>query len=171
MSQKPEIIHGDELILDTFFGALGSVTPATAKLLVDGTLYSPTDLAKKIDEERQPYKAVRGLNNDLKTAREDLKVKKKDIRRFVNALHIGAKAYLGDANPEIEKYGFQPDKKAPPLSAEKLKDKVQKARLTRAMRHTMGKRQKAGIKATDVPPSPPPPPAGNAAPGTPGTSK
>jgi hypothetical protein len=170
MTTKPEMIYGDEMILDTFLNALGTITSPTAQFLVDGVLYTPTDLAKKIQDERQPYKDVRNLDGNLKGARDVLKAKKKDIHAFVNALHVGAKAYVGSNVSEIAKFGFKPDKKPEPLSAEKQKERVDKARMTRKLRHTMGKRQKADIKAGDIPPPPPPPPAAPDANSTPGTT-
>jgi hypothetical protein len=58
-------------------------------------------------------------------------------------------AKLGKTNPEIASYGFDPAKT--PKTTVKAKAKaLVKNKATRAVRHTMGKKQKAEIKATDV---------------------
>lgn len=158
MTLKAEIIRGDELTLDIFIASLSSYVPATAQIIVDGKVYSQPDLLKKADEMRAPLKTVRTINTELKKARLDARAKRSDIHVFVKALQTGMKSYLGEQNPDIEKFGFKADKRKRALTAEESASRAEKARMTREMRHTMGKRQKASIKAGDVAQTPPPPP-------------
>src|ERR1700722_7742642 len=114
---KPQIIRGDELILDTFFSALQSV-PATAQFAADGTIYTQPDLLKKVDSMRTPYKTVRSEVTILSSARADLKSQMPAIKSFVKALQTAITGYLGEGNPELIKFGFKPNKAPKPLTSE-----------------------------------------------------
>jgi hypothetical protein len=147
MALKPELIRGDELTLDTFVTHLKTNVPATASFTVDGVVYTHADLVKKVEEARQPFKAVRLLATELKRERAELAAKRDEIRVLVHALHTAAKAFVRETNPEIVKFGFRPDRKHRPLTAEESAARVAKMRATREANHTMGSRQKKELKA------------------------
>ena len=166
MALKPEVIRGDEAILDACYLALSKSVPASAVFVCDGVTYQLPDLIKEIDSQRAPYKALRSSKTASKTAREDLKAKKAAIHQFVKGLQTGIKGYLGENNPQIADFGFKENKKAAPLTSDKLLERTKKARRTRDLRHTMGSQQKKHINATEIPEAPPG--TGGAAPGAAG---
>jgi hypothetical protein len=155
MALQPEVIRGDEAILDACFLQLSKDVPASAVFVCDGVTYQQPDLVKEIEAQRAPYKAVRSSKTASKTAREDLKAKKASIHQFVKGLQTGIKGYLGENNPQIVDYGFKENKRSQPLSSEKLLERTKKARRTRDLRHTMGSQQKKHINATEMPETPP----------------
>src|ERR1700722_3712401 len=147
---KPQIIRGDELILDTFYSALQSV-PATAQFAADGTIYSQPDLLKKVDSMRTPYKTVRSGVTALSSARADLDSQRPAIKTFVKALQTAIKGYMGEDSPEMVTFGFKPNKVPTPLTASEKALKAEKALQTRAENHTKGKKQKAALDAGQAP--------------------
>jgi len=143
-------ISGSEQTLDTFINALQQNVPANAVILVDGTAYSQQDLVKKADSERAFFKNARAAKETSKKATSDLRIARPGIRKFLKAAKIGMKAYLGADNPDIEKYGFHFDRTGE-LSADQKAIRAEKSRRTREARHTLGKRQKAGIHGAAEP--------------------
>jgi hypothetical protein len=55
-------------------------------------------------------------------------------------------AYLGKGNPLLAQFGFSVGDRKPPTGAALVKGQA-KARMTRALRHTMGPKQKAAIRS------------------------
>ncbi|MBI3723893.1 hypothetical protein HY251_08080 [bacterium] len=161
MSAKPEIIRGDELTLDTFHTAAKMLLAADAHVAVDGTVFTKPELLAKADELRMPFKTKRAKKTELEKASIALASKRVEIRRFVMGLSIGLKAFLGNDNPEIAKFGFRPDKKHRALTAEEADKRARKMRESRKRHHTMGRLQKKALdeSASSEPDAPPPPPA------------
>jgi len=155
MSVNPDVIRGDELVLDTCFAALQSV-PTTATFACDGAIFTQPDLLKKIDTVRTPFKTVRADATSLKKARADLKAQRPGIKLFVKALETAMKGFLGEANPQIVTFGFKPNKTPRVLTTAEKAQKAAKARATRAKNLDMGKQQE---KAFDQSAGSTPPPA------------
>jgi hypothetical protein len=65
----------------------------------------------------------------------------RNYRRWVEVTYAGTPSTLAD-------YGMMPPKVPIPLTADEKAAAVQKREATRAARHTMGKRQKKGVKGT-----------------------
>jgi hypothetical protein len=147
---QPQIIRGNELILDTFYSALQSV-PATAQFAADGTIYTQPQLLSKVDSMRTPYKTVRTGVTALSSARADLTAQKPAIKSFVKALQTAITGYLGEGSPGLVTFGFKPNKVRTPLTSEQKVLKAEKLRATRALNHTMGKKQKAALAAGQTP--------------------
>ncbi|MBI3723209.1 hypothetical protein HY251_04535 [bacterium] len=161
MSSEPEIIRGDELTLDTFHAAAKTHIAADAHVAVDGKVFTKPELIAKADELRTPFKAKRAMKTQLKKASVELDSKRVEIRRFVIGLNIGLKAFLGNDNPEIVKFGFKVDKKHRSLTAEEADKRAKKALESRKRHHTMGRLQKKALdeSASSAPDATPPPPA------------
>lgn len=80
-----------------------------------------------------------------------------EIRRFMKEMKAAAFTLLGSTNPELEKFGFKPEKARRKLTGEELAVRAAKSRATREKRGTKGKRQKEAVKGevkslTIVPP-------------------
>ena len=98
---------------------------------------------------------------DLLLALRDVKAKVgpvvRDYKRFLRAKYGNATQTLGD-------YGLAPEKARTPLTGEQTVAAAQKSKATRKLRGTLGKKQKAEIKATTVPAETPAAPATPAVP-------
>ena len=66
-------------------------------------------------------------------------------------MRTGIRAYLGENNPDIEKFGFVAIGPRRKLSVEEKALRADKARRTRQARYTMGPKQKEAIKAESLP--------------------
>jgi hypothetical protein len=77
------------------------------------------------------------------TAREAVHA---DAQVFVNGVRSVLKNALGKKSPALVNYGITPDKDPTPLTPDQEVKRVQKAKATRAARHTLGPKQKAKIK-------------------------
>ncbi|MBI3725262.1 hypothetical protein HY251_15125 [bacterium] len=142
MSIKPEIIRGDELVLDLFIEALKTHVPAAAHLTFDGTELPKHELLDKAVGLRSPFKTKRTLKTELKKAQMELDAKRLEIRHFVKSAHTCIKAFLGEESPDIAKFGFKPDKKQRPLTSAENQARAKKAEETRLLNHTMGPAEK-----------------------------
>ena len=76
----------------------------------------------------------------------------RDYKRFLRSKY-------GKATQTLADYGLAPEKARTPLTGEQRVVAAEKAKETRKLRGTLGKKQKAGIKATTVPAESPPAPA------------
>lgn len=149
MTKNDYTNKGSEATLDQLVAGLQANVPSSAVILVDGVSFAQPDLVKKATEEAAYFKAVRAANETWKKALAELRAHRPEIRKFLKGAKVGMKAYLGNDNPDIEKFGFHLDRVGR-LSTEEKAIRADKARRTREARHTMGARQKEGIRAPDV---------------------
>jgi hypothetical protein len=131
---------------------------STSTLPLGGTAMTPAQV-------KAIYQADIDAQNALDAARSQVKelvTKKKQTRAAARANRKLLKAYVvgtlgAQAVVVLEDLGIQPPK---PPGRKKVQAKAQaiaQSKATRALRHTMGSRQKRAIKAP--PPAPPAPPA------------
>jgi hypothetical protein len=90
----------------------------------------------------------------------------KDVGKYLDNLAVGLKAYYGETNPTLSKYGVPVKHPPAKLPADKLLAKADKAKATRTARGTKSKKQKKDIHGV-VPAPAPTNGAGSGAPATP----
>ena len=82
-------------------------------------------------------------------------------RAFVSAVRRGLRVIFEGQLEVLAEFGLRPPKAPTPLTPTQKAAAVAKAQATRKLRHTMGAKQRAKIKATDpaaaTPPAAPPP--------------
>ncbi|HEX3770400.1 MAG TPA: hypothetical protein VHV30_06030 [Polyangiaceae bacterium] len=132
--------------------------PPTATVVLDGASHTPADIAKAFQASVDAA--------DVTTAAAAAFHKAVADERAANAtadtMYRSLRAYVGQASPDVlASFGFtSPSRQVP--SADTVAGAVEKRAATRAARHTLGKRQKAGIKGTVT--TAPEAPAGSATP-------
>ena len=90
---------------------------------------------------------------DLRTVRAKTQAQLKTVRAEIvpghalyTALEKAVQAFLGKGNPLLAQFGFALGNRKPRSAATQVKAQA-KSKLTRALRHTMGPKQKALIRA------------------------
>ncbi len=145
------VVKGVELRADTLILGLQASPPNVPQLVVDGVSYTIADFIKKVQDLEQPFKDARAAHGVLRQFTLDKSTVGKTLVTFLANAKIGLASVLGRDSDKLTAYGFKPFKAAKPLTSEQKTLRAAKARLTRAARHTMGKKQKAALKATDTP--------------------
>ena len=72
------------------------------------------------------------------------------LQRMCSSLNDAIAAIVGRESPRIEHFGIKQRKPRQPLTSEQQLSRAMKARETRRMRHTKGRRQKAAIRYQGV---------------------
>ena len=124
--------------------------PAGSTMVVNGQKYTQAQLVTLLQGLLALFldamTAKLAYMSKLK-AREDELVTARDTYAAVKAVIV---AQLGRKNPQLGDFGLSPH--APKvLTTEQKQLQAAKAKVTREKRHTMGKTQKAGLKATGTP--------------------
>jgi hypothetical protein len=146
------VAHGTELRLDTAIGGLAFAIPAgTTSLLMGGTPTPVTDVLAKAQDLVKPWKELRAAHAVIRAHMQNRAASNDAARAFLADLKAALVAVLGRGSQELTKFGFTPQTPRAPLTTEQKLLQAAKAKLTREKRHTMGRRQKASIRATDTP--------------------
>lgn len=146
------VTKGTELRLDTAFtGVQNNFPTAITEIVVNGKKYDQTSLLRELDGARAPWKDARQAHAVLRQFTSE----KPEHRKFAQDLLAGVEsalvAYFGRESEELTKFGFTPFKRRRPLTVEEKIQRVAKAKITREKRGTLGKNQKAAIKAEETP--------------------
>jgi hypothetical protein len=141
-------------------------TPAMGALFIKGVSYKPADLAlplqARIDSANRVLAAKAAWSEAVQADRDE----QAKSKTFVSDLRQALKVAFGGSIEALATFGLTP-RKTPVLTPEQRTAAAEKAKATRAARHTMGPKQKAQIKGTVAPAATPATPAPAAAPATP----
>lgn len=146
------IKHNDSLSLnEKSIAALDRRAANAPPILIAGKPKTPAELKAVLQAESAAIRATnelylrwRAAALVQRTASEAARATRAGLRAFLLVAH-GA-----DDFSALGEFGFQPPKRAKP-SAATAAQAVEKAKATRAARHTMGKRQRLAIKAPTAP--------------------
>jgi hypothetical protein len=135
--------------------------PPTATIVLNGVSRTPADIAKVFQASIDAADVTTAAAADFHKAVAD----EKATNDTADATYRSLRAYVGKASPDVlSSFGFAPAARQVP-SAATVAGAVEKRVATREARHTMGKRQKAGIKGTvATAPAAPAPAAGSTTP-------
>jgi hypothetical protein len=132
--------------------AAQQLSAATAKHLASGTQVSLLGSSFTPDQVTTKLQSVVTLRDNVNAARSSLKAaiaaeaaQTPDLRSFMAAYESYVKAAFGSSIDVLNDFGLAP-KSRTPLSAEATIAAVAKRASTRAARHTMGPKQKLGVK-------------------------
>jgi hypothetical protein len=146
------VAHGTELRLDTAINGLAFAIPAgTTSLLMGGTPTPVTDVLAKAQDLVKSWKELRDAHAVIRAFTQNRAAENAAARNFLADLRAALVTVLGRDNQDLTKFGFKPQTPRAPLTTEQKLLRAAKAKLTREARHTMGKRQKASIRATETP--------------------
>ncbi len=125
-----------------------AVLPDGSGVTVGGGLVAKTDLVNGLMQISAAYQAIDAARL---TAKGALSQMRSDLPGF-HKQYVGAKdalvAFLGRGSPQLAQLGIKVSTGSKPLSPAQKVVRAAKARKTRALRHTMGKVQKAAVQYT-----------------------
>ena len=162
-------VKGVELHLDMLSEGLLQLFAPDTTLEVGGKAYKVSALQKEVDSRRAVYKAVRDLHNQLHARTQEKRDQGAGDRDFLNDVKVAVKGKIGRTNPDLSRVGFTAERPKRALTTEQKALRAEKARATRAARHTLGSRQRESVKG-DVATSNEPTAAASPKPTTPDVS-
>jgi hypothetical protein len=124
--------------------------PATASLVLGGASMTQPEIVKQLQGFLQLFEDVRGAKSLTKQRIGTLRTEQPASHKFYTALEQSLQGYFGKGNPLLADFGYALGARKP-RSATAIAAARAKAALTRALRHTMGARQKAAIQVAGRP--------------------
>jgi hypothetical protein len=147
--------------------------PAGETLVVNGKRWTQAELVQELQAAERLYADVRDARAALRQKLLDRQAKVRPHAELVADLALVLRGYHGRESAKLAEHGIRTGSR-PPRSSQTIVIARAKARLTRAARHTTGRKQKQAIQApgnpslviyapdghplTDVPPESPPTP-------------
>jgi hypothetical protein len=142
---KDVTVKGVELHLDMISEGLGQVFEDGTSFPMGGRSVPLQALQKDVDARRALYKRIREVRNELRRLTLEKRERQKETRSFLKTVKIAATALLGAGNPELTKLGYTVEKPRAQLTTDQKALAAERARATRAARHTLGPRQREAI--------------------------
>jgi hypothetical protein len=127
---------------------LDAVLPDGSSVTVGGQAVAKPDLVNEMTQVIAAYQAVDAAVVTAKGLRLQLKAQLPGFHKQFLDIKDALVAFLGRGSPQLAQFGITAAKQAKPLTPAAKVVKAQKALNTRAMRHTMGPRQKAAVQYT-----------------------
>jgi hypothetical protein len=120
--------------------------PATTSLVLIGKSMTQPEIVKALQDILQLFTDLRDLRAKAQGQLKTLKGELVPGRALFTALEKAVQAFLGKGNPLLAQFGFAVGNRKPVSGATRVKAQA-KSKMTRALRHTMGPKQKAAIQA------------------------
>jgi hypothetical protein len=127
---------------------LQSVIPDGSSVTVGGQAVAKADLVTEMTQIISAYQAIEASIAATKGARSQLNAGLPGFHKQYLDLKDGLVSSLGRGNPQLAQFGITAAKTAKPLTPAQKVIKAEKAKATRAMRHTMGPKAKAAVQYT-----------------------
>ncbi len=137
--------HFEQSILKAIVGVT-QVIPATGSLFISGSSSTQKQILAKLQGIVDEYSAVRSAKASYNTVLQTQRNNAGADHEYLMQLHAAVVAAFGRQSPELAKFGFTPGKPRKTTVA-KQAEAAAKRQETRKLRGTMGKNEKAGIKA------------------------
>ncbi|MHB8416711.1 MAG: hypothetical protein ACYDCL_01455 [Myxococcales bacterium] len=126
--------------------------PATSSETVGGVTYTQPQILAKLQAWIQFYTNVDSLHTQLTQALADRATATAAAKEFLKDFEAALIAQLGRLNPELAEFGFKPEKARTPLTSAQKVQQAAKAKASRELLGTKGKKQKAeALKAAAQP--------------------
>ncbi|MHB8418428.1 MAG: hypothetical protein ACYDCL_10160 [Myxococcales bacterium] len=123
----------------------GTSFPSGATIMANGQSMSQTSILSALQAGLLLYAAVDQAVAQAKQSRLPLQAALPGLHTLVQGLRAALIAYFGKGNPVLEAFGISAAKPRQ-LTAEQKAARSAKAKATRSLRGTAGKRQKADVK-------------------------
>jgi hypothetical protein len=127
---------------------LQAVIPDGSSVTVGGQAIAKADLVTEMTQIISAYQALDAAVSTTKGVRLQLKAQIPGFNKQFLDLKDGLISSLGRGNPQLAQFGMTASKQAKPLTPAQKVVRATKALKTRALRHTMGKRQKEAVQYT-----------------------
>jgi hypothetical protein len=125
-----------------------AVIPDGSSVAVGGTTVAKADLVNELMQISSAYQAIDAGVLASKAARSQLNEQLPGFRKQYFGIKDAMLAFLGRGNPQLAQFGIAVSKGSKSLTPSQKVVKAAKALKTRALRHTMGKVQKAAVQYT-----------------------
>jgi hypothetical protein len=145
---KQSAPKGLELELTLMLKGLDSAIPDGASLVVAGTSTTKADIKTELQKGLGLFQMVRDEVRALRVARQTGSQGLVAARHYAKDLRATLEGFFGPRSPQLLQFGIKQRGVRRSLSAAELALAAAKAKATRALRHTMGARQKQSVRAT-----------------------
>jgi hypothetical protein len=127
---------------------LEAVIPDGSSVTVGGQSVAKSDLVTEMTQIISAYQGLDAAVSATKGVRSQLKAQIPGFHQQFLELKDGLVSSLGRGSPQLAQFGITAAKPAKPLNPTQKVVRAEKAKNTRAMRHTMGPRQTAAVQYT-----------------------
>jgi hypothetical protein len=116
-------------------------------LRLAGSTYTSQDVTRVLQARMDATKAVLVAKAALKDRANEEAVQRAETKDLVDALRQTLLAMFSTSAATLADFGLSPRKRRTPASTESMLARIEKAKSTRAARHTLGPKQKRKISA------------------------
>jgi hypothetical protein len=141
-----KVRHGFEDRVTKALAGVNQYLPATTNLVLLGKSMSQPEVVKALQDVLQLFTDLRDLRAKAQGQLKTVRVELTPGRALFTALEKAVQAFLGKGNPLLAQFGFALGNRKPRTVATQVKAQA-RSQLTRALRHTMGPKQKASIQS------------------------
>ena len=141
-----KVRHGFEDRVTKALAGVNQYLPAATSLVLNGKSMAQPEIVKGLQDILQLFADLRAARA---TAQGQLKTVRTELvpgHALFTAVERATQAYFGKGNPLLAQFGFAVGNRKPRSGATQVKAQA-KSQLTRALRHTMGPKQKALIQS------------------------
>jgi hypothetical protein len=138
---------GLELELTLMLKGCDSAIPDGTSLVVAGNSTTKADIKAELQKGLGLFQVVRDEVRALKGGRQARLKAVPTIRLYAENLRAALLGYFGPGSPQLGQFGIKQHGGKRTLTAAQLALRAAKSKATRAMRHTMGARQKQAVRA------------------------
>ncbi len=146
------VAKGMELDVQLALKGLGASPPPQSSFIIGASSYTLADLTTKLQGMATVFQGRRDLEQQLANVRALIKQNAQAYVRFMRDLRQCFRGMLGSQNQQLHAYGIKPLNDHRKLTAEQRTLASARNRATRQKRGTLGRKQKAAIRA-DAPES------------------
>ena len=137
---------GLRLKVSQMIAGIQAVVPEGSSVAVGGVVLAKTDLVNELMQISSAYQAVDAGVLAARTARSQLSAQTPGFHKQYTGIKDAILALLGRGNPQLAQFGITTSNGSKPLTSTQKVVRAAKALKTRALRHTMGKVQKAAVQ-------------------------
>jgi len=139
---------GLRLKVSQMIAGIQAVVPEGSSVAVGGVVLAKTDLVNELMQISSAYQAVDAGVLAARTARSQLSAQTPGFHKQYTGIKDALLALLGRGNPQLAQFGITTSNGSKPLTPAQKVVRAAKSLKTRALRHTMGKVQKAAVQYT-----------------------
>jgi hypothetical protein len=139
--------HGFETQVTKALAGVDQYLPAATTLVLNERSVTQSEIVKELRDLLQLFEDLRSARTRARTQLHAVRNEVVRARALYTALERAMTAYFGRGNPKLAQFGYALGLREPMTAATSVKAQA-RAQLTRALRHTMGPRQKALLQST-----------------------
>ena len=122
-------------------------SPSAARIL-GGTTYTHAEIIGRLQSMLDAIEQTAAAYAAWRDRVVKQRALEKSLRAFVGVIEAMVRTEVGNSAPLLLAFGLQPAKKTGPRTTQAKVTMVQKARATRVVRKTMGKRQRQKVRGS-----------------------